>query len=221
MYLFYPPAYSPSFPFIQSIPINFNRLPVWAAFHKGKFTEDVHFGILPTIPVLWMLIIQIPASILIRIKECKRKGSEERSKTDGRAERRQITAVMALVGLVQFAFLLFYYYGAMRFNVDYYLPLLLVVFFLALELDEQLRQSIVWRSAFWLSTALLVCGTAVIAFLAGFDIPPQIFRIYNPSGYNAIADRGNQIFAAINLLPDDPGVIGVVIRAIMHMVSLQ
>jgi hypothetical protein len=220
MYLFYPLAHTLTFPYFPSIAVDAQHLPAWAAPPAGKINEDVFVGLLPGLPVLWLLGIQVPALALAGT------WNRMRTKLKGwfseiHTRRLRIAAILGLAALLQFTFLLFYYFGAMRFIVDFYPTLLLTIFFLGLELDDRLKQALALRILFWMAVGLLMIRTAAIALLAGFDIPPQMFRFSNPQLLKSIAIRSNQVSYTFLKLAGNSGITGLVFRALQALIGFQ
>ncbi len=108
--------------------------------------------------------------------------------------------MLAVAGVLQFLFLLVYYYNAMRFMSDFYLALLLVVVMITWELDEFMLGRRIIRSVYWLMVTSLVAWTACLGFFTGFTVLPQIFLYDNPTLFNAIAVRMNQAHEVYALL---------------------
>ncbi len=61
----------------------------------------------------------------------------------------------------------------------------------------------------WSCTLWLVLRTALAGYLAGYDIPPQMFRAFNPTLFQALADSWNQVYRVIM---NTPGYVGTLIR---------
>ncbi len=237
MYLFYPLSTSAHFPFFPSIPVQYNLLPAWAARATGQGFDEVFVGAIPGLPVLWLLVVLAPFLLLRKgtsvfsTAAAILPGTRKRIQPDpaisnqagkesaalASTRRLRLAGILGIAGAAQFAFLLFYYYGAMRFNADYYLMVLMAVLLAAWELDEAMQKAPAARTLFWLAAALLALVTAGPALLAGFDIPPQFFRAYNPVLFGGISRAGDQIYNALAALPESPGLVGLALRLVMKV----
>ncbi len=124
-----------------------------------------------------------------------------------------------IAGLLQLFFLLFYYYSAMRFVGDFYPLLLLSMLLAAWELDELASRSghlalRLIRMILWLAAGLLALGTVLNGILGAFDIPPQLFRLFNPTAFRAIAVLLNPIYLSYAHLRDGSTIAGTLIRLV-------
>ena len=116
--------------------------------------------------------------------------------------RRSIKPLFFMVvsaGFVQFLFLTMFFFTAMRYMADFYLPLVLVIWVLVWWVDERIRDSLGLRMAFWLAVTLLVSWTVGIGFFGSFDIPPQSLRVLNPELYMQIASGWDHWFQALGI----------------------
>jgi len=221
MYLFYPLSTSQQFPFFPSIPVDFTRLPGWAAPPTGRLFDEVFFGLAPSVPAFWLLAVLAPVYVvrgavrffLHKVKENLPRANEPHQAT----LRWQLIGVIALAGLAQFIFLLFYYFGANRFLVDFIFLWLLVWIFLAWEMDEFLHSFAWLRAIFWLAALLLVLSGTAVALLSAFDLVPQFFRLYNPTAYAAIASYNNRTYTSLLSIPDSPGLLGALLRLFLRL----
>jgi hypothetical protein len=195
MYLLYFSASARPFPFLKFDLVNLALLPSWAGVTKNKRFDEVFLGLLPAVPLIGWVVGLSPVLL--------RKAKNTLSSQKGRVG---FLLMLVLAGALQFVFLMLFYYGAMRYIYDFFLPLLLAVVFIAWWLDERLREQPKLRIAFWFMAALLVCWTVGAGFFAGFDIPPQYFRTYNPALYQSIASVWNPIYYHVLALPDHLGV---------------
>ena len=194
-YLLYPVHYRPSFPFVVSIPLQPKLFPPWAQLPPLKNYDEVMFGGLFILPVFWLFAILVPAGL-----------SSPAGARYTASERPSIGAHfirMCLLGaLAQFVFLLLFYHSGMRYIADFSLLLITALAFACWSFDQVLthlpfRIRLPLRAAFWLLVLVLALATALIGVLAGFDLPPQTFRLYNPSQYNAIQVQVDRYFDAL------------------------
>lgn len=198
VYLFNPAAFRPSFPFIITMPIQPDRFPAWAQMAYGKEFEYAMLGTIPWVPIFWMLVILIPV-LSISLK----RGREARQKFDDDLHppaAQHFVLMLFLAGVTETIHTLLYYYGAMRFIADFYLLYLLAMVFASWEVDRRLQRlaypyTQLLRTTFWGATALLAAATAIIGFLSGFEIPPQLFRLHNYEQYIQVSNPFNHLFA--------------------------
>src|SRR5215207_2324938 len=169
IYLFYPMTTSGSFPFILS------TLP------SGSQFDEVVAGLLPSTPSIWLLALAVPALLLAR-----RPGNTLRD-IPARRSLRSFFSMIMLAALVQFLFLTMFFFAAMRYMADYYLPLTLGIWILVWRMDEFVRLNTPLRVVFWLIVTLIVFWTVGLGFFGSFDIPPQTLRVTDPNLYMQIA----------------------------------
>jgi len=198
VYLFYPLHLSNTFPFYQSNLFNPSFLPGWASIPPGKTFDEVFFGIIPTLPILWMIALWVVVLALRR--------KEAPNSTEPAGTKPGFIGMIALAGGLQFAFMMFYYVSAMRFISDFYLPFFLTAVFSIYQMDGLLRRGhsrviTSLRGILWLCAAWFVVRTALAGYLGSFDIPPQMFRAFNPSLFQTLADHWNQWIKEMRLTP--------------------
>ena len=70
------------------------------------------------------------------------------------------------------------------------------------RIDEMLPSRPKLRFCFLVIVTGLAIGTAGIGFFSGFDIPPQIFRHYNPVLYSHLASYWNNYFQDLKTIVD-------------------
>jgi hypothetical protein len=133
-----------------------------------------------------------------------------------------LAGALALAGLAQWVFLLFYYYGAMRFYADFTLLWLLALALGLWRVDAALRDAggrwaAGLRAGMWGLAALLCLLTAFIGFFGAFDIPPQGFRQNNEALYYAVAGQANHWADALKALPESSGLLGAAIRLLLRL----
>ena len=220
MYLFYPARFSGQFPFIPSVPIAYDLLPGWVGLNPNWPYDEVFFGALASVPLLWLagLLSALGADWLLARSRTRSTAAAVQPEPDHASRAVSVfSGLAAAASLAQFAFLLFYYFGAMRFHADY-LPLAL--FALALgcwSLDARLANKPFLRGMFWLVAAVLALVTSGMGFLAAFDIPPQFFRASNPNLWHAVAAQFNTLHQQIASLPESPGIVGALLRLLLRV----
>ena len=218
MYLAYPVKVSGGFPFYKSDSILYNLLPGWAARPTGKMFDTTLVGILPALPVFWPLALVIPLTGKLLIRQFQDKPLKEG--LNFVKPPLLLLTMLLFAGLLQFAFLLIYYYGAMRFIVDFYIPLLLATYIIIWTLDKQLQNIPIIRWLFWLGVIVLTIWTVWIGFFAGFDIPPQYFRAENPHIFGELFKFWNHQYNQVIAVLGKPQIFeGTIARTIVRVVE--
>jgi hypothetical protein len=204
-YMFYPYRPSGVFPVIEAVPPQTLSLPGWAAGLPALPYDQAVFGILPALPVLWLLLLW-----------AARPAREEPGQPpcQDRGQARLLAAILGAGGLLQFLFLSFYYYYAVRFWTDFSLLLLVVVVLAAWELDRRLENAPALRVLLWGLVALACTWTAFLGFFGAFAAPPEMFEVYNPAAAAAIADRWNGLY-------QHPGIPGAAVRWLVRLATLN
>ena len=172
---------SGSFPFILS------TLPAGSQF------DEVVAGLVFSTPGVWLVTLAIPSFFLAR---------KPMNTLQDAPVRRSIKTLFFMVvsaGFVQFLFLTMFFFAAMRYIADFYLPLVLGIWLLVWWVDERIRHSLRLRLALWLAVTLLVFWTVGIGFFGSFDIPPQSLRVLNPDLYMQIASYWNHWFHSLEI----------------------
>lgn len=169
IYLFYPMTRSESFPFILT------TLPVGSQF------DEVAAGLIPSAPAVWLLALAIPSLILAR------RPNDPLQDISARRSLKPFSSMIMVAALVQFLFLAMFFYVAMRYMADFFLPMVLGIWILVWRVDKAIRSRAILRVVFWVLVAALVFWTVGIGFFGGFDIPPQTLRFLNTYLYRQIA----------------------------------
>jgi hypothetical protein len=205
VYLAYPVKSFGNFPFFKSVAFQLNLLPGWASVSGGKEFDQVFFGIFQSLPVIWSLALLVPLTVIGMVK--KRNSKIIDDKIAPHQLPRQFLAMLLVASLLQFTFLLFYFYSAMRYIPDFYMPLLLGAYFIIWAVDQQIKHIPVLRWLFWLVIIGLAIATAGIGFFAGFDIPPQFLRIENPHLFGSLATFWNHQYNQVIALIGEPAAL--------------
>jgi len=204
-----PLSVSLEFPFVKSVLLDPARIYTVAALPSNKLFDEVFVSIPAGLPFFWLLLLWVPAL-----------GSAWRfvgRKWNGFSPRIEFLLMVAFAGGLQFAFLMVFFYGAVRYFADYSFALLLLAAFGAWELDERITWPIL-RVGLWLVTAVLIFATVTIGFFGAFDIPPQVFSGSNPLLYRTLADNFTQAFSALR---HDPGLAGRIIRYWVYWIGFR
>ena len=191
IYLFYPLTTTGAFPFIVS------TLPLSSRF------DEVVAGLVPSTPGVWLLALSIPSFILAR---------RSTNTIQGIPARRSLKLFFSMImvaAMVQFLFLTMFFFVAMRYMADFYLQMVLGIWILTWRVDESIQSRATLRTVLWVIVTVLVLWTVGIGFFGSFDIPPQPFRVSNPSLYMQIASYWDQRYAEMISLFKALGIIGV------------
>jgi hypothetical protein len=105
--------------------------------------------------------------------------------------------MLLVASLLQFIYLLVYFYAAIRYIVVFFLPLLLIAYITIWTFDKQIRQMRIIRFSFWILIIGLAIATFGIVFFAGFDIPPQYLRLGNPQLFGTLYSFWNHQYNQI------------------------
>jgi len=151
-------------------------------------------GLLPSSPITWLLALGIPLAILLRTSYFRYRPTFSR--------RFAFFAIILIAAVAQITYLLIFFYGAMRYLADFYLLLILTVAMLVWRMDEMLQSKPKLRICFWIVVTGLGIWTAAIGFFGGFDIPPQLFRNYNPVLYSHLASSWNNYYQDLKVIID-------------------
>jgi hypothetical protein len=202
-YLFYPLTFVQKFPFVKSALFDPSLLPNWLNVPPQMLFDHNVFGIFPSAPGFWLIMIAIPLFILARMPLGRRQTALPLY-----SKRNNLFAMITLAGGVQFLFLTIYFHGAERFVPDFYIPITLGIAALVWKLDEIIQRTPGFRFAFWLIVAGLTIWTAGIGFFGGFGVPPKLFRSFNLELYTYLASYWNDHYAAFNTLLTALGFLG-------------
>jgi len=157
----------------------------------GKQFDEIVAGLFPSTPSIWLLMLVLPLFVL-----SKWQADPSQKTSPGKSFKLLISMIM-VAGLGQFLYLMIFFYDAMRYIADFYLPLILCVAILVWQADSFLQRILPLRITLWVIVIGLAFWTASIGFFGGFDIPPQIFRNLNPTLYVQLASYWNHIYAGI------------------------
>jgi hypothetical protein len=170
------------FPFVKPFPFSYQLLPVWlraVSRSSGQLFDPDMAGLLTAAPFTWLLVLGVPLAVLW--------GKSHLGRGLVFSRRFVFFAVIFAAAAAQLLFLLMFYYGAMRFLVDLYPLLALVMVMLVWRMDEMLRPMPGLRWGLWILVSGLAILTVVMGLLGGFDISPHLFKTYNPLLYSRIA----------------------------------
>ncbi len=207
LYFLFPYIKVGQYPVIRSIFEVAAQAPAWANFPVDKMNDEVIFS-LRTVPFTWLLAPLLFVVGALRLAS-RGKSREEIPAAQAGAPNLwpRLGWMMALGGLAQLLLLMFYYFTAIRFIVDFIMSWLLVVLFLLWEVDRRLADRRLWwlRLLLWGAVVVMILWTAQTGFFAAIDNPPRPFEKYNPALNEAMAETWNHYY-------DGPGVMGMVLR---------
>lgn len=198
IYLLYPLTGSPEFPFIQSAHFTPSTLPDSLFIPDGREFDQVSFGILPTVPGLWLFAVAIPAFI----------GSMFRPQAN-RARRSPlvlpVVSMLAVAAAGQFLFLLVFFYVAERYIVDFYVPLVICLAAGVWTAHAALKARPILQVALWTAAVLLALWTVGIAYFGCFGVPVLVSLYYEPAMLVGLKEFWNTRYAALRaILPGAP-----------------
>lgn len=169
------------FPFLQGRAVFPSLVPGWLTIPRYQMFERPFLGVLPTLPIFWLLGLAAPLGIAAAWRK-------RRSQLSGPPDVRwELAGMIAFAGLLQFLFLMFFFYGALRYVAEFTLPALLAAAFLGWELDRRLLGRPKLRTALWVGVSALVLWTAALGFFGGFALLPELFKQNNPALYQSLA----------------------------------
>ncbi len=197
IYLLYPLTSSSSFPFIKSAHFQLSLLPNWLTIPPGRQFDQIIFGVLSSVPGLWLCALAIPLLVLAWMSARKNEASGPRQYAS-----RFLFVMIAAAAAGQFMFLMVFFYATERYVADFYLPVVLCVGMLAWRVDASFRALRPLRAAFWLMVAGLAVWTAGIGYFSCFGVPPLVSNFYDPAMIAKLAAFWNGVHAGIqSVLP--------------------
>jgi hypothetical protein len=194
LYLFYPNPIIPRYPFVTIQRFHPQNVPAWASLTPGKQYDFGFFGLFHSTPIFWFIGLALLLLIVTLIVR-NRRGLPLHFA--GRQPVFWLMGMLLLAGLLQLVFLLFYYYSAVRFLSDFWLPLLAFGILVIWELDSYLVNKPRTRTIYWAALTLLALQTVVIGFFSGLNLFPYYFAHRNPTLYKAITNYFAPMHSAI------------------------
>ncbi len=212
VYLFNPNPVENRFPFVGVKKFFPNSLPAWANADPAKQFDYGFYGMFRSTPIFWLEALALVALAVLFIlgwRAARSRATRQLQPTDGseiapniipntglasplnRAPIATLQTMLLLAGLLQLTFLLFYYYSAVRFLSDLWLPLLLAGFLIFWDLDSHIHRNGL-RVIFWIILTWACIQTALIGFFTGFTLFPFYFAHHNRFTYASIFDDTNQ-----------------------------
>ncbi len=101
--------------------------------------------------------------------------------------------MIAFAAAAQFLFLCLFFYSAMRYLLDFYFLLMLLIVIAVYELDRRIQGQQKLRTAFWSGVSFLSLMSAGIGLVVAFDITPKTILNENPAVFSII----NAVFLAV------------------------
>lgn len=194
IYLLYPLTGSQTFPFIQSAHFSPRLLPESLFIPAGREFDQIAFGLVPSVPALWLFTLALPVLGVILLRRMKPAPQSVQG-----ASPSFIFAVLAAAAAGQFAFLLVFFYVAERYLVDFYLPAVLCLAIIVWCFQSTLQGRRGLQIASWAALGILAFWTAAIGYFACFGVPVLVSLYYDPQMLARLAAFWNA-FAA-NLRP--------------------
>jgi hypothetical protein len=196
-YLLYPLTGAPSFPFIASPHFRSNQLPDALFVPDGREFDQITFGLLPTVPAIWLFVALVPLIIgWIATHKASRTHAVPLSLGG------LVVSMLALGAAGQFLFLLVFFYVAERYIVDFYVPLVLCLAVVVWSAHAALRGRSVLQVALWMAAVLLTAWTAGIGYFACFGVPVLVSLYYDPAMLVSLEEVWNARLAALrSVLP--------------------
>lgn len=187
VYLAYPLTGSNAFPFIQSAHFRLALVPPWLNIPTGREFDQVMFGVMGSVPALWILFVAT-AFLLLTAKGLR----------GGVTTPNPGNPVLAMAGAAaagQFLFLLVFFYAAERYVADFYLPLILCIALAVWRMDEALAGRRVLRAVLWLTVSALAVWTAAIGYFGCFGVPTLVGNFYQARTLADLASFWNGLHA--------------------------
>lgn len=200
MWLFYQFDLVETFPFFSYVityPSNLN-FPAWAVRPPFKMFDREFYGLLPSVPVTWLLALGLPLAGRAIWRKWKRPAAGARALESAGAgssqpDRLEISAMIGLAGFLQFAVLMGFFYAATRYGADFILPAVLLAGLLAWDIDAKLTRYPRLRAALWAVAVILCLATAVIGVFGSFYVPEGFLRTRNTPLYDAVAQQWDTV----------------------------
>ncbi len=216
-YLSFPLTRINSFPIFEFPRVTNSIFPGWALPSQGKAFDESGTGILRSFQLLNIAIFMIPMGIRELFLYIRKNttsptiiGDEQKALMQG-----HLFSLFSLMVLFQFFFLSFYFYGAMRFTMDFFLPLIVLVFLTILKTDSLLSRFPFFRTLFGIIVIFLGINTILIGVFGGINVPPQVFRHSNPEGYQKLKSLINPHYLSFREIANSNGIIGLLLRGIL------
>jgi hypothetical protein len=195
-YFLYPLTGARAFPFIQSAHFRPGLLPASLFIPDGREFDQIIFGLVPTVPALWLTILAVP--LVFGLWTHRRAGLPAPG-SDG-ASPAFVFWMLAAGAAGQIAFLLVFFYIAERYIVDFYVPLIICLAIVVWRFDALLAGRRLLRLALWAVVLSLAAWTAIIGYLACFGVPVLVSIYYDPQMLARLAAFWNETFPAVRLL---------------------
>lgn len=195
IYLLYPLTGSPVFPFIQSAHFRPTFLPESLFIPPGREFDQISFGLLDTVPIMWLFAFAIPLLLTILAGRGVRSPQPDRGATPG-----FIFCMLAVGAMGQLAFLLVFFYVAERYIVDFYVPVVLCLAIIVWWAHAALQGRRLWQSALWVLVVVLTAWTAAIGYFSCFGVPVLVSIYYDPRMLANLAAFWNERSTVLRLL---------------------
>jgi hypothetical protein len=192
IYLLYPLSGSQTFPFIQSAHFTPRLLPPTVPVPPGREFDQIAFGLLPTVPALWLLALAIPLAFWFLVGKWNLVPQAVPDAHLGFA-----TGMLAVAAAAQWVYLLFFFYVAERYIVDFYLPVVLLLALVVWSADRALERTRILQGLLWTILAGLTLWTVAIGYFACFGVPVLVSLYYDPQMLDRLATFWNAVVSPV------------------------
>jgi len=195
IYLLYPLTGSQTFPFIQSAHFRPTQLPESVFVPPGREFDQISFGLIPTVPAIWLFAIAIPLLVAMILGQRARPPLQPSGAGPG-----LIFSTLAIGAAGQLAFLLVFFYIAERYIVDFYVPVVLCLAIIVWRAHASLEGSRLLQIGLWALVGILTVWTTAIGYFACFGVPVLVSIYYDPQMLANLATFWNERYLALQLL---------------------
>jgi hypothetical protein len=149
--------------------------------------DQVLLGLFPTVPGLWLFVLALPSFVL-----AGRELQKRRPQISDDLQKIFLFAMITSAAAGQFLFLVVFFYGAERYIVDFYLPLIVSLAIIIWQIDVSILRMGSMRLVLWLVVAGLTLWTTAIGYFACFGVPTLVSNYYDPALYARLASYWNE-----------------------------
>jgi len=199
-YLLYPMTGARTFPYIQAAHFRPNQLPAGLFVPDGRVFDQVIFGLLPTVPAMWLFALVFPlviGSILAHRVDVPLRAPPSWT--------RPVVSMLSVGAAGQLLFLLLFFYVAERYIVDFYIPLVICLASIVWSANAALSGRPILQGALWAVVVLLAGRSTGIAYFACFGVPVLVSLYYDPAMLLRLREFWNSGYTALlSILPGAP-----------------
>jgi len=195
VYLIYPLTGTETFPFIGSAHFRPAMLPDSLFIPAGREFDQIAFGLIPTVPAIWLLTLAILLVPVMLPDRTRRPIPPASGLGPG-----LVFAMLAAGAAAQFAFLLVFFYVAERYLIDFYVPIVLCLSIIVWRAHAALQRKRYVQIVLWSLVFCLMIWTAAIGYFACFGVPVLVSLTYDPQMLAGLATFWNQVHETLQLL---------------------